>query len=248
VINCTADGKYVCGSIYEDLSDRIRIDRNYIGFREVSEARPLSRVLKVATDGSGGEVAWEEKYWVNHVNTSPTQPNLLTFCHEGPWRIVDNRIWALDLDTGKVWKIRPREADENPGHEYWHADGVHIGYHGHRPDKSAFLGRIRYDNTEKEEYRFPANTGHIHSNDFSMIVGDGGPVIRLWKNTGKGFAGPRILCEHRSSMHIQESHPHPRFTPDGEKIVYTTNFSGYCNVYLADVPEFETLPELKEDQ
>jgi len=247
MVNCTADGKHVCVGYYEDLSDRIRIDRNYIGFPEVWKAHPLSRIVKAAADGSGGEVVWEEQTWIGHINTSPTVPNILTFCHEGPWRLVDNRIWGLDIETKQAWQIRPREGNENPGHEYWHADGVTVGYHGHRPDGTAFLGRIRYDNTDREEYAFPTNTGHIHSNDFSMIVGDGGKVVRLWKNTGSGFDGPRILAEHRSSMHIQESHPHPRFTPDGKQVVYTTNSSGYCNVYLAAVPEFETLPELEED-
>ncbi|HUW56791.1 MAG TPA: oligogalacturonate lyase family protein [Planctomycetota bacterium] len=248
MVNCTADGKHVCVGYYEDLSDRIRIDRNYIGFPEVWKAHPLSRIVKAAVDGSGAEVVWEEKTWIGHINTSPTLPNILTFCHEGPWRLVDNRIWGLDLETKKAWRIRPREGDENPGHEYWHADGVTVGYHGHRPDGSAFLGRIRYDNTGKVEYPFPSNTGHIHSNDASMIVGDGGRVIRLWKDTGDGYDGPRVLCEHRSSMHIQESHPHPRFTPDGKQVVYTTNFSGYCQVCLVDVPEFESLPPVEEDE
>ncbi|MBA7713034.1 hypothetical protein ES703_122032 [subsurface metagenome] len=72
-------------------------------------------------------------------------------------------------------------------------------------------------------------------------------MIRIWKRTEDGFDGPRILCEHRSSMHIQQVHPHPRFTADGKQVLFTTDFSGYGNVYLADVPDFETLPELKEE-
>ena len=80
-----------------------------------------------------------------------------------------------------------------------------------------------------------------------MIVGDGGQVIRLWRKSGDGYDGPRILCEHRSSMHIQKSHPHPRFTADGKQVLFTTDHSDYCNVYLVDVPDFESLPELKEE-
>ena len=249
MLNCTADGEFVCVGIYEDLSDRIRIDRNYIGFPEVWAAHPLSRIAKVAVDGSGGEIVWEEKTWIGHVNTSPTLANVLTFCHEGPWEMVDNRIWGFDLETQKAWKIRPREVEaERVGHEYWHADGIHLGYHGSRKDRPGFFGRIRYDGTDCEEFACKSQTGHIHSNDFSSIVGDGGQVIRIWKNAGDAFDGPRILAEHRSSMHIQESHPHPRFTPDGRKVVYTSNFSGYCNVYLADVPEFDSLPSVEEDE
>ncbi len=249
--NCTADGKYVCAGIMEDLSDRIKIDllRGYVGFKETFEAQPLSRIVCINTDGSGAKTVWEEKSWIGHINTSPTQLNLLTFCHEGPWDRVDNRIWCLDLNTQKAWMLRERESLEIVGHEYWHADGIHIGYHGKWEDGRKFFGRILYDNTEKVEVDFPYETGHIHSNDITLVVGDGnrdGKVIRLWKWNGKGYENPRILCEHRSSFHIQQVHVHPRFSPDGKKVLFTSDMSGYGNIYLVDVPDFECLPELKE--
>lgn len=106
-------------------------DKLYGGFKETWEARPRSQIIRVATDGSGTEVVFEENYWIGHVNTSPMQPDILTFCHEGPWDKVDNRIWGLDAGTGEVWKIRPTAEGEIVGHEYWFSDGVHIGYHGH---------------------------------------------------------------------------------------------------------------------
>ncbi|NCQ31793.1 MAG: oligogalacturonide lyase [Armatimonadetes bacterium] len=247
MLNCTADGKWVCIGIAEDLSREIRTDmlRGYIGFRETFEANPECHVVRVATDGSGGESVWQEQTWIGHVNTSPTHANLLTFCHEGPWDKVDNRIWGFDLDTGKAWMIRPREAGENPGHEYWHADGVTVGYHGRRPDGSKFLGKTRYDNTDRFEADFPGETGHIHSNDFHLIVGDGGSVIRAWQWNGASFDGPRVLAEHRSSMKIQQAHPHPRFNADGTKVVFTSDWTGYCQVYEAEVPEFAALPAAK---
>jgi oligogalacturonide lyase len=246
--NVTADGRYVCEGIYQDLSGRFRVDllRGYVGFAEIHDAHPESRILRAAVDGSGVQTVWQENYWIGHVNTSPTQPHLVTFCHEGPWQKVDNRIWCLDISTGRAWKVRPRQGGEIVGHEYWHADGTHIGYHGAWPDGRKFFGRIRHDNTDRKEVAFPHTTGHIHSNDFSLIVGDGGKHIRLWKWTGDGFDGPRILCEHYSSMNIQQAHPHPRFTPDGRQVVFTTDRSGYCNVHMVDVPSFESLPMLKE--
>jgi len=251
MMNCTADGKSVCAGMFEDLSDRLRIDylRGYVGFRETWEARPLSRIVQVATDGSGGETIWEEKSWIGHVNASPSQPNLITFCHEGPWDLVDNRIWGLDLNTRKAWMIRPREGRESPGHEYWHADGIHIGYHGRWPDGRKFFGKIKYDNRSRTEVAFPHETGHIHSNDFSTMVGDGGEVVRIWKWNGESFDGPRVLCLHRSSFHIQKVHVHPRFSPDGSYVVYTSDTSGYGNVYKVGVPEeFESLPRLEETE
>lgn len=248
MINGAADGRHLYASISEDLSDRFRVDylRGYVGFRETWEAKPLSRIVKVAVDGSGGEVVFEERYWIGHVNTSPKRSDLLTFCHEGPWDLVDNRIWGMDTSTGEVWKIRARESDESVGHEYWHADGERIGYHGRNKDGSQFLGHARYDDTDRVEVNFPGKTGHIHSNTPALIVGDGGNVVRLWRWNGSGYDGPRALCRHDSSMKIQQLHVHPRFDPQGCYVVFTSDVSGYGDVYAVEVPDFAGLPEVAD--
>jgi oligogalacturonide lyase len=246
MLNATADGRYVCVGIWEDLSDRIPTDllRGYVGFAETWEAMPLSRILRVATDGAGAETVFEERYWIGHVNTSPTQPHLLTYCHEGPWDKVDNRIWGLDMTTGRAWPLRPREqAGETVGHEYWHADGVTIGYHGWLPTGDKCFGRMRYDGSERVEVSFPHETGHIHSNDWSLVVGDAG-CVRLWQWNGTDYDGPYKLCDHRCSFHIQQTHVHPRFTPDGRQVLFTSDMSGYGNLYLVDVPEVCALPRV----
>ncbi len=246
-INCTADGKNVILGIHEDLSRRLHVDylRGYVGFTETWAAMPLSRIVRVSTAGSQADTVWEERYWIGHANTSPTQPHLITFCHEGPWERVDCRIWGMNLDSGSVWKVRPRTADgEAVGHEHWLSDGVRIAYHGSLPDGNRCMGVIRYDNTEGVEYAFPYDTGHIHSNDFSLIVGDAGDVVRLWKLGSEGFGAPRVLCRHRCSSHIQQLHVHPRLNPAGTQVLFTSDMSGYGNVYLADVPDIGTLPLL----
>jgi len=246
--NCTADGKFIVFGSWEDLSDRFEVDllRGYIGFAETWEAKPLSQIIAVAVDGSGGKVVFEEQYWIGHVNTSPTQSQLLTFCHEGPWHKVDQRIWGLDLHTGKAWKIRPIGPDEIVGHEYWYADGVHIGYHGRNAQGKHILGRIRFDNTDPVEAEFPGVTGHIFSLDEKRIVGDGGKVIRTWQWQDGKYQGPRLLCRHDSSMNIQQTHPHPRISPDGSYVIFSSDRSGYGNVYRVPLAAFDTLPEIKE--
>jgi oligogalacturonide lyase len=94
---------------------------------------------------------------------------------------------------------------------------------------------------------------HIHSGDASLIVGDGQQTsayhgeqfqdtICLWKKNGDRLEGPRILCRHRGSFQAQKLHIHPRFSPDGRQVLFTSDMNGYGNLYLIDVPEFEALP------
>jgi oligogalacturonide lyase len=247
ICNVTADGRHVCSCCYEAVGDQGSegLLKGYLGFREYFQARAHSQVLRVAVDGSGGEVVHEEHNWIGHVNTSPTQPHLLSFCHEGPWADVAQRMWMLDMQSGKVWKLRPQEAGDAIGHEYWLEDGLTIGYHGKVSDQPVF-GFVRYDNTERIEQAFPFDSNHYHSNTQSLIVGDGPSHtnhVLLWQFDGKTFTKPRILCEHRGSRHIQQLHIHPRFSPDGKEVLFTSDMSGYGQVYLVDVPKFESLPE-----
>ncbi len=248
ITNVTADGTWLCTGLYEDLSGRFRIDllHGYVGFREYWAARPLSRILRIDTASGAAETVFEERYWIGHVNTSPALPHLLTFCHEGPWEGVDNRIWGLDLNDGRVWKIRPTAEGERVGHEYWFADGEQIGYHGRYADGMPFYGSVRYDDTARTEAPFPADSTHFHSNDLGLIVGDGSraaPQLLLWRFRDGRFEGPRVALTHRGSFHVQITHVHPRFSPDGRQILYASDASGYGNLHLIDTPDFDALPE-----
>jgi oligogalacturonide lyase len=258
-VSCTADGAFICACVKEDLSGSIRtsLGAGYIGFEETARARPHCRIVVIPAAGGESRVVHEERRWIGHVNASPTRAELLSFCHEGPWDLVDHRIWCLNLDTGEHWKIRAAEDNVFVGHEYWHADGERIGYHGYTGSldnkDGKFIGSVRYDNTAGEEYAFPFQNMHIHSGDASLIVGDGQQTsayhgeqfqdtICLWKKNGDRLEGPRILCRHRGSFQAQKLHIHPRFSPDGRQVLFTSDMNGYGNLYLIDVPEFEALP------
>ncbi|MGH8023118.1 MAG: oligogalacturonate lyase family protein, partial [Limisphaerales bacterium] len=66
--------------------------------------------------------------WLNHLQFSPTDPNLLLFCHEGPWQDVD-RIWTLHSDgTGLALVHKRTMVMEIAGHEFWGPDGQTVWY------------------------------------------------------------------------------------------------------------------------
>jgi oligogalacturonide lyase len=245
--SATADGKYICTGHREDLSDRIMTDlgHGYVGFQETWEAHPHSAIVKIPIDGGAPETVYEESYWLGHFNASPKLPNIVTFCHEGPWRLVENRIWGLDLSTGEVWQIRPNAPGEAIGHEYWMADGEHIGYHGQTAAGPVY-GSIRYDNADQVEAPFEGHCWHFHSYMLDLVVGDGDskdPYLLLWRFKDGRFEGPKVLVWHRGSFHIQRVHLHPCFNAEGTQIVYTADPQGYGQVFVVDVPDFDSLPD-----
>jgi len=266
--NPTADGKYICARIMrEPKQEKAAISYSYSRFREFFHAKPFTQIVRVETATGEAEVVHEDNCYIGHVNTSPTLPNSLTFCHEGPWDLVDQRIWGLDIQTGKAWRIRSqKENDVSIGHEYWFANGEYMGYHGrprgdagdHASAGAHVFGWVRWDDTDRHEVHFPYSSTHFHSLDENLIVGDGTPAfaftsdsparpyIQLFKWDGERYVGPRILAYHRSTFNNQHAHPHPRFTPDGKAIIYNSDLTSYSNIYRAEIGEFDTLPDVRD--
>lgn len=246
----TADGSRAVTAISEDVEVDPGEDRDsWIAAREAT--KPHSQVLSVALEGGEPTIHVDEDRWLNHVNASPTRPELVTYCAEGPWEVVD-RIWGLDLETGETWKIRPTGDGEHEdeveavGHEYWLADGETIGYHGWtgtRADPDAFFGQVRYDGEHVREYLAPDIYTHFHSNSRALVVGDGthrgAPHDLLWEwdEDADTYAPPRILASHGWSGD-DDTHPHSRLSPDDERVVFDSSRGGTgSDVYLVNVPD-----------
>jgi len=251
-----ACGKYMVGALGEDTSKRIyeNTSAGYIGMREKYQAKPDCRILRINLETGETDEIWQEYCWVGHVNPSPTQPNLLTFCHEGPWNLVDHRIWLLDINTGKAHKLRERKVEgELVGHEYWFEDGLHVGYQCHSPEikpeqGTTWFGYVKHDGTGETEATncaHPRSTpDHIHSLSDKIFCSDTGRSINIFKNDNGSFDGPRTLCMHDGAFFWGGHHPHPRITPNGKHVVYNSNSLGYCNIFMAEIPDdFDSLPK-----
>ena len=261
----SADGRYICNTMRDRVeNDRPELEYPYFKFPDLHPKQPATQILRIEVASGRCEVVHEERCFITHVNHSPTLPDILTFCHEGPWNLVDQRIWGLDIRTGRSWKIRPQDDGKySIGHEYWFADGVHVGYHGNpRPDANVGVehvyGHSAWDGSEQLETRFPFHSTHFASNDAELLVGDGTaalptgvrwqvssePYIQLFRRSAAGYVGPKLLATHRCTFNHQHSHCHPRFTPDGSHVLYATDATGYANLYIVPVGDFDELPEV----
>lgn len=118
--------------------------------------------------------------WLNHLLFSPTDPNVLMFCHEGPWHKVD-RLWLLRLDQpgSSPVKIHTRAMNmEIAGHEWFSHDGKTIWYDLQTPRGEDFwvagyeiaTGRRTWYHLERDEWSVHFNS----SPDGRLFAGDGG--------------------------------------------------------------------------
>ena len=254
----TGDGESIVFGLTEDTSRRIHanLSAGYIGMRDIFEAKPDCRIVRIHLASGRAEEVWQENCWVGHVNPSTTLGNIISFCHEGPWQLVDHRIWVLNLDTGKAWKIRERQEEgEMVGHEYWFEDGIHVGYQVHHRtpgQEESFFGFEDYNGNNRMEASWGApmpTPDHIHSVGFNLVVGDSGKTIKAFKYNGEKFEGPRIICMHDGDFFFGAHHPHPRMTRDEKHVVFNSTRTGYCNIYMVDIPEdFNSLPMVDMSQ
>ena len=239
ICNVTADGRRVCFGQVESRGNR--------GFAQMFAARPTTRILLHDLETSQTRTLHERDVWMGHVNTSPTDANLISFCHEGPWTKVENRVWCCDLRDGRVWKIHPTTGpNECVGHEYWLADGRRIAYHGFNTEAVPVLGIVDVHTGQTIEFHQPIKTRHTHSLDGQLIVGDGNeklPYILAWRLQPDGLHGPWKVCRHSGGWSTQRRHVHPRIAPDGRTVLFTSDVDGDPKVFSVELPDhIEDLP------
>jgi oligogalacturonide lyase len=185
--------------------------------------------------------------WLNHVQFSTTDPNLLMFCHEGPWHKV-NRIWTIDVKTKKITQIHKRIMDmEIAGHEWPSVDGKIIWYDLQQPRSTKFYVEGHNVNTgQKTKYELQRDEWSIHFNsnkDNSLFCGDGGNSgqvarakdgmwIYLFKPVGDKFVSTRLVNMKHHNYRLE---PNVHFSPDGKWVIFRANFEGIENVYAVEL-------------
>jgi oligogalacturonide lyase len=197
--------------------------------------------------------------WDNHFLCSPTDPNVLMYCHEGPWQNND-RVWTINLDGTNLTKVHTRTMiNEIWGHEFWSSDGAISWYQLQTPRGQggvAWIAGTDLKTHDQTWYRLAEGTSSIHVNiskDSSMFAGDGGnncPWIMLhtphlarnlaaegaYSTAGliqPGYVDTERLVNMANHQYALE--PNVNFTPDMKWIVFRSNMFGPSYVFEVEV-------------
>lgn len=216
-------------------------------FNIIYEARLPRTLFTINVKTKELEQVHSDSAWLNHVQFSTTDPNLLMFCHEGPWDKV-NRIWTIDVKTKKITQIHQRIMDmEIAGHEWPSADGQTIWYDLQQPRSTRFYVEGHNVHTgQKTKYELQRNEWSIHFNsnkDNSLFCGDGGNEgqvarakdgrwIYLFKPEGDKFVSTRLVNMKHHNYRLE---PNVHFSPDGKWVIFRANFEGIENVYAVEL-------------
>lgn len=218
-------------------------------FNIIYEAKLPRTLFTINVKTKELEKVHSDSAWLNHVQFSTTDPNLLMFCHEGPWHKV-NRIWTIDVKTKKITQIHKRIMDmEIAGHEWPSVDGKIIWYDLQQPRSTKFYVEGHNVTTgQKTKYELQRDEWSIHFNsnkDNSLFCGDGGNSgqvarakdgmwIYLFKPEGDKFVSTRLVNMKHHNYRLE---PNVHFSPDGKWIIFRANFEGIENVYAVEINE-----------
>jgi oligogalacturonide lyase len=202
--------------------------------------------------------------WLNHLQFSPTDPNLLMFCHEGPWHKVD-RIWTIHTDGTDLKLIHQRTMTmEIAGHEFWSADGKTIWYDLQTPRGEDFwVAGYNVNTGARTWYHLQRDEWSVHFNvspDNKLFSGDGGDegMVAHAQNGKWIYLFRPELISDRSGGNIDTSkliqpgafhserlvnmakhdyalEPNAMFSPDMKWLIFRSNLSGANQVYAVEL-------------
>jgi oligogalacturonide lyase len=232
--------------------DSVRDTANWDSFEPQWRKNPRCRLVLIDAEKGSSQVIHEEKLWLGHPQFRPRHNNDISYCHEGPATLIDARLWFIHADGTGLRCLHDQKRDEIITHEFWLADGSKLGFvyrktEGASPENretQKVEQKVFYIDTDAflEEFIMDCSV-YCHSMtnaDNTLMTGDGQlrekPYIYLANLQDKSET---ILCRHDTSWksygNTQDAHPHPAFSPDGKKIVFSSDRDGLPGIYLISV-------------
>jgi oligogalacturonide lyase len=193
--------------------------------------------------------------WLNHLQFSPTDPNLLMFCHEGTWHEND-RIWNIRVDganpTAKLMHARTMPM-EIAGHEWWGHDGKMIFFDLQTPRSQQFwIAGVNPITGDTVKYHLEQNWWGIHfqvSNNGKMFASDGGDPgqvafapngawINLFRVQPDGTLSRERLVNMANQNYVTGNgglEPNVQFTPDDKWVIFRANILGPTHAFAVEI-------------
>jgi oligogalacturonide lyase len=237
-------------------NEKVDVSRgpNYAGFKDSYYLIKDGRITLAYLDSSGWLDIFKDTHWLGHFQFCPDDSTLATFCHEGPWHLVTQRIWLFDFVSREARPCFRQQEQDSIGHEFWTQRG-YIFFDNRGPGHDGtitsnrtqavardvqvqqetivpFIGLMdRWGNLARR-IEMPYYCNHYHANpDNSVLVGDNVDDLVLIDISGEK-AKLEVLCNHKTSWHTQSSHCHPTWSWDGSRILYASDYAGRVNLYL----------------
>jgi oligogalacturonide lyase len=251
-----ADGTYLAavrsmGNTEREITRQFPQKSGY--FNRIYDAHIEHRLYTIDTKTGAVKEIHRENEWTNHLLFSPVDPNILSYCHEGPWQKND-RIWNINIQTNHYALMHARTViNEIAGHEFFGSSGEHEWFDLQKPvSKTFYLAAINMK-TGKEDrcYQMERNEWSIHFNvtkDEKLFCGDGGDpgqvakapdgqYIYLFRPEGDRFKSEKLVNMKNHDYHLE---PNVRFTPDGKWVIFNGNFEGTRQIYAVEVAKYKS--------
>ena len=190
---------------------------------------------------------------LNHMQFSPTDPNLLLYCHEGTWHEVD-RVWTIRTDgTARTLRHQRTMDMEIAGHEFWSYDGKTIWFDLQTPRSQVFwIAGVDLATGRETRYAVERNAWSVHYNisrDGHLFMGDGGDPTQVafapdgqWINLFHPQPDGSLRREKLVNMSKHNYvtgrggiEPNGSITPDNKWVVFSGNFHGARHVYAVQI-------------
>lgn len=245
ITTLNADETLLAGTLSETKKDSLLKNnpRKSDFFNLIFEARLLHSLFTINIETGKMEIIHSDTAWLNHVQFSPTNPNHLMFCHEGPWHKLD-RIWLIDIKEKMPRLMHKRTMDmEIAGHEFFSRDGKTIWFDLQIPKGKTFLlAGVDIETGIEKRYTMKRDEWSIHFNispDQKSFAGDGGDPSQVAKAENGQWIylfhlkGDNLKSEKLVNMmqHDYDLEPNVHFTPDGKWILFRANFEGKSQIY-----------------
>ncbi len=202
-----------------------------------------NEIAVVETDGSGARVVFETERAVGHVQFCRAEGNLILYSSD-----ITQRMWLVRLDGTENRPLYLHDENEWITHESWLGQSYEVMF-VHWPYA------LKGIDVRTEEVRIISDFNCWHPSsrpDGSLIVCDtvhpdiGLRLIDPKTGEHRPLCYPGSSCRGRQwtktvpargkvdegTYGPQWTHPHPSFSPDGRKVIYTSDRTGHPQVYL----------------